>query len=422
MTVPLAPPALSPTFDLDEGGIGWITFDDPERALNVLGEGVMRAFGEALDEARAAAREGRIHALVVRSGKRDSFIAGADIDAIASLEDPVEAEAKIRLGQAVFADLAALPVPTVAAIHGVCVGGGLELALACRHRVASDSKRTSFQFPEVMLGLLPAWGGTTRLPRLVGLQASLDMLLTGRKVDTRRAKRMGIVDQVLPAALFQAKVREFVAGLPASAAHPRAGVLQALTGAVERSSIGRAAILAVAKRKVLASTGGHYPAPLGILDVLRKYGGRSVDESLAGEAREAAALIVSPVCKSLIHVYYLREAARKGTGVASAGVATPEVATMGVLGAGVMGGGIAHLAADNGIRVYMKDIRHEAVTGGLQHAGSLFAKAVEMKRLTRREAAQRMERIAGGLDFHGLATSALVVEAVVERMDVKKQV
>jgi 3-hydroxyacyl-CoA dehydrogenase/enoyl-CoA hydratase/3-hydroxybutyryl-CoA epimerase len=233
---------------------------------------------------------------------------------------------------------------------------------------------------------------------------------------------MGIVDQVLPAALFQAKVRDFVAGLPASAAHPRAGVLQALTGAVERSSIGRAAILAVAKRKVLASTSGHYPAPLGILEVLRKYGGRSVEESLAGEAREAAQLIVSPVCKSLVHVYYLREAARKGTGVASVDVATPEVATMGVLGAGVMGGGIAHLAADNGIRVYMKDIRHEAVTGGLRHAGSLFAKAVEKKRLTRREAAQRMERIAGGLDFHGLATSALVVEAVVERMDVKKQV
>ena len=201
MSAPNHPSSLSPTFEPDEGGIGRITFDDRGRPLNVLTEGVMRGLGEALDEARAAVREGRIRVLIVRSGKPDSFIAGADIDAIASIEDPTEAETKIRLGQAIFADLASLSVPTVAAIHGVCVGGGLELALACRHRVLSDSKRTSLQFPEVMLGILPAWGGTTRLPRLVGLQASLDMLLTGRKVDARRAKSMGIADEILPAGL-----------------------------------------------------------------------------------------------------------------------------------------------------------------------------------------------------------------------------
>jgi 3-hydroxyacyl-CoA dehydrogenase/enoyl-CoA hydratase/3-hydroxybutyryl-CoA epimerase len=418
--VTLAPPAQSPTFDLDEGGVGWITFDDPDRPLNILGEGVMRTFGEALDDARAAAREGRIHALVVRSGKPDSFIAGADIDAIASLQDPVEAETKIRLGQAIFNELAALPVPTVAAIHGVCVGGGLELALACRYRVTSDSTRTSLQFPEVMLGILPAWGGTTRLPRLIGLQASLDMLLTGRKIDARRAKRMGIVDDVLPAPLFQAKVREFVAGLPGSAARPRASLRETLVHRVERTWLGRAVVLSVARRKAIASTGGHYPAPLRILDVLRSRGG--VDESLAAEARAAAELVVSPVCKNLVHVYYLREAARKGTGVAGAGVAPLPVTHLGVLGAGVMGGGIAHLAADHGVRVYMKDIRHEAVTGGLQHASALFSKAVERKRLEPREAMQRMELIAGGLDYHGLASASVVVEAVVERMDVKKQV
>lgn len=422
MTTPLAPPAPSPTFDLDESGIGWITFDDPERPLNVLGEGVMRAFGEALDHARAAAREGRLNALVVRSGKADSFIAGADVDQIAALEDPVEAETKIRLGQAVFSDLASFQVPTVAAVHGVCVGGGLELALACRHRVASDAHRTSFQFPEVMLGLLPAWGGTTRLPRLIGLQPSLDLLLTGRKVDARRAKRMGLVDDVLPAALFDAKVRDFVAGLPGSATRPRPGLRESLMRALERTWLGRTFVLRMAERSVRASTGGHYPAPLRILDVLRKHGGGSVEASLAAEAREAAELIVSPVCKNLIHVYYLREASRKGTGAATSGDAPHEVASLGVLGAGVMGGGIAHLAADNGVRVYMKDIRHEAVSGGLQHASALFAKAVERRKLSRREAAQRLERISGGLDFHGLRSADLVVEAVVERMDVKKQV
>jgi 3-hydroxyacyl-CoA dehydrogenase/enoyl-CoA hydratase/3-hydroxybutyryl-CoA epimerase len=181
-------------------------------------------------------------------------------------------------------------------------------------------------------------------------------------------------------------------------------------------------VIARAKRKVLESTGGHYPAPLRILEVLRKFGGKSIEQSLAAEAREAAELIVSPVCKNLVHVYHLREAARKGTGVPAGGVSPLEVPSLGVLGAGVMGGGIAHLAADNGVRVYMKDIRHEAVTGGLQHASALFAKAVARKKLARREAAQRLERISGGLDVHGLRPVALVLEAVVERMDVKKQV
>ncbi|HSH74304.1 MAG TPA: 3-hydroxyacyl-CoA dehydrogenase NAD-binding domain-containing protein [Longimicrobiales bacterium] len=414
--------AESPTFDTDEEGVGWITFDDPGRSLNVLTEGVMRRLGEALDEARAAAREGRIQALVLRSGKPSSFIAGADIDAIASIEDPAEAEAKIRMGQAVFNDLAAMSVPTVAAVHGACVGGGLELALACRHRVLSDAKRTSLQLPEVMLGILPAWGGTTRLPRLVGLQASLDMLLTGRKVDARKAKRMGIATEILPADLFDSKVRDFARALPSGESGRRPGPRERLARAVGSTAAARALMLGIAHRKVMSTTRGHYPAPLRILEILRKHAGGGIEESLAAEARAAAELVVSPVCKNLIHVYFLREAARKGAGLRSTDETPRPIRTLGVLGAGVMGGGIAHVAAGSEVRVYMKDIRHEAVTSGLKHARSRFDRAVERRRLTRREAAQRMELIAGGLDYHGISAADLVVEAVVERMDVKLQV
>ncbi|MGD8281561.1 MAG: enoyl-CoA hydratase-related protein, partial [Gemmatimonadota bacterium] len=164
---PTNPSTSSPTFRTDERGTGWITFDDPDRPVNVLGEAVMRRLADTLDEARAAAREGRIDALVFTSGKPRSFIAGADIDAIANLENPAEAEEKIRLGQAIFSEVASLPIPTIAAVDGACVGGGLELALACDHRLLSDGPKTIVQFPEVMLGILPAWGGTTRLPRLI---------------------------------------------------------------------------------------------------------------------------------------------------------------------------------------------------------------------------------------------------------------
>jgi 3-hydroxyacyl-CoA dehydrogenase/enoyl-CoA hydratase/3-hydroxybutyryl-CoA epimerase len=410
----------NPSFEVDADKIGWITFDDPDRSLNVLTEPVMRRFGQALDEARAAGREGRVVAVVIRSGKPDSFIAGADIDAIAGIEDRADAETKIRLGQAVFNDLASLPVPTVAAVSGVCVGGGLELVLACTHRVLSDSRKTSLQFPEVMLGILPAWGGTTRLPRLVGLQASLDMLLTGRKADAQRAKRMGLASEVVPDTLLAVKVRDFALAL-ARRHSPPAPKRSLGTRLLEGTPPGRKLILAMARRKVVASTDGHYPAPLRILDILDAHLTGPVAASLAAEVRVAADLVVSPVCKNLVHVYYLREAARKGTGVGTDAPART-VKSVGVLGAGVMGGGIAHLAADNGIAAYMKDIRHEAVIGGLQHARSRFDKAVERRRLSRREAAQRMDLIGGGLDLRGLAGADVVVEAVVERMEVKRTV
>lgn len=413
---------VSPGLDIDDDGVGWIVFDDPVRKLNVLAEPVMQRFAEVLDEVRDAVSSGGVKVVVIRSGKAGSFIAGADVEAIAALEDPVEAEAKVRLGQAIFMELEQLPVPTVAAIHGVCVGGGFEMALACRHRVLSDSPKTRMGLPEVMLGILPAWGGTTRLPRLIGLQAALDLLLTGKQIDARQAKRIGLAGEVLPAELFEEKVRDFALrslDLPRGASRPRR---KFLTRALDDTAPGRRLVLALAKKKVMASTGGHYPAPLRILEVLRDNLGRSVEKSLAAEAVAAGELIVSSVCKNLIHVFRLREDVRKRTGVDDPDVKPHSVRSVAVLGAGVMGGGIAQLAAYREIRVRMKDIRHEAVTGGLQHARSLFDKAVKRRKLTRRAADQRMEFISGGLDYAGFAGADLVVEAVVERMDVKRVV
>jgi 3-hydroxyacyl-CoA dehydrogenase/enoyl-CoA hydratase/3-hydroxybutyryl-CoA epimerase len=420
----------SPTFEIDASGVGWITFDDPERSMNVLTEAVMLRFGEMLDEARAAAREARINALVIRSGKSGSFIAGADIDVIASVEDPLEAEETIRVGQSIYNDLASLPVPTVAAIHGVCVGGGVELSLACDHRVLTDARKTTMSLPEVQLGILPAWGGTTRLPRLIGLQAALDLLLTGKRVDSRRAKRIGLASDVVPAGGLEDGVRTFLGGLGTGGAPSgrRSGPRRSIvTRALDDTPPGRRIVLAMARKKVLATTGGNYPAPLRILDLLRDHLGGTVEESLAAEAQAAARLLVSPVCKNLVHVFHMREAARKGNGLereGGVGTATEprRVASMGVLGAGVMGGGIGQLAAAKGIRVYMKDIQHDAVTGGLQHARALFDKAVQRRRMTQREADQAQERISGGLEYHGLSSADLVVEAIVEKMEVKKAV
>jgi 3-hydroxyacyl-CoA dehydrogenase/enoyl-CoA hydratase/3-hydroxybutyryl-CoA epimerase len=413
--------AATPTFGADADGIGWITFSDPARAHNVLSASVMLRLREAIDEASGSVRDGDVRVVVIRSAKSDSFIAGADVDEIASIEDPAEAEEKIRLGQSIYNELADLVVPTVAAVHGLCLGGGVEMALACDHRIASDSDATKLQLPEVLLGILPAWGGTTRLPRMIGLQAALDMLLTAKRIDARKAKRIGLVAEVFPADLFEAKSREFALSVAEGRRLGSPEKRRLFVRLLDDTWPGRRVVLRTARRRVLADTGGHYPAPLRILDLLSQYLGKSVEQSLAAEARFGAELVVSPVCKNLVHVFRMREDARKGTRLGGSGDAR-EVSRMGVLGAGVMGGGIAQLAAYNGVQVYMKDIRHDAVTGGLRHAKSLFDKAAERRKLSRREATQRLELISGGLDYHGLAASDVVVEAIVEKLSVKRTV
>ena len=412
----------SPTFKIDADAIGWITFDDPTRSLNVLSEPVMKRFAETIDEARTAARDARVRAVVIR-GKDKSFIAGADIEVIGRVENPDLAEAQIRLGQAIFSNVTALPVPTVAAVHGLCVGGGVEMSLSCDYRVLSDSDRTTMSLPEVQLGILPAWGGTTRLPRLIGLQAALDMLLTGKRVRASKAKRIGLASEVVPAPIFQEAVRDFTLGLIGEKGAPRTRKRSFVQRALDDTPPGRRVVLHTARKKVLQQTGGHYPAPLAILDILGQTLSKSVEEGLAAEAREAASLLVGAVCKNLVHVFHMREASRKGTGLPTGSSAEPRsISKVGVLGAGVMGGGIAHLAASRGIESWMKDIEHEAVTGGLQHARGLFDKAVKRRRMNVREATQAMESISGGVEYHGLSGSDVVVEAIVEKMEVKKAV
>ena len=416
-------PSPTPRFDIDADRIGWVVFDDPDRSMNVLTEDVMLRLGEIVDQARGAARESRLRALVLMSGKRDSFMAGADIDVIGGVEDPGEAERAIQTGQSIYNDLAALPIPTVAAIHGVCMGGGVEMALACDRRVLSDHPKTKLGLPEVQLGILPAWGGTTRLPRLVGLQAALDMLLTGKRLDAKRSKRSGLASDVVPADLFKEAVSAFVAKLLADASHGEPRKRSLRTRLLDGTPPGRAIVLRTARKRVLAQTGGHYPAPLAILDILRDHLTGSIDASLAAEATAAAKLLVSPVCKNLVHVFHMREAARKADGIGGSGSeAADRVTAMGVLGAGVMGGGVAQLAATRGISVFMKDIDHGAVTGGLQHARSLLDRRVKRRRMTRREADQQLELISGGLEYHGLSGADVIVEAIVEKMAVKKAV
>jgi len=412
-----APAPKSPLLTVDADGMAWVTFADPDRSTNVLDEGVMSRLARQVED--IATRAGEIRCVVFWSGKTDSFIVGADIEAIGQLEGPEDAAEKSRLGQRIFEAVERLPMPTVCAVHGICLGGGVELALACRHRIASKHPKTKFALPEVQLGLLPGWGGTTRLPRLVGLQAALDLMLTGRQIDASKARRIGFLSRTFPAEGFRDAARRFAleaVHLPSGASRPKRSLRDRL---LEGNPVGRRIVFRTARGNVMKKTGGNYPAPLRILDVVEAMHGASLPEAFAREAHVFGELAATQVHRHLLHLFHLREGAKKLPDLDAEAL---PVERLGVLGAGVMGGGVAQLAAARDLEVRMRDIRDEAVTGGLAHARDLFRKRVERRRMTQGEADRKMELIVGGLDLHLIANTDLLVEAVVERMEVKKTV
>ena len=327
--------AHSPHLVVDHDGLAWITFSDPERSLNVLDEGVMRRLSDQIDEVTARAAAGEVRVLIFWSGKPDSFIAGADIEAIGEIESPADGERKSRMGQAIFDRVEALPVPTLAAIHGICLGGGLELSLACRHRVASDHDKTRLGLPEVQLGLLPGWGGSTRLPRLVGLQAALDMMLTGKQLRASKARRIGLVSEVLPKESFRSAVREFALRMDAFDPGASRRAPKWSDRLLNGTGLGRRVVLKMAEREVLKTTRGHYPAPIRILRLMKESLQEPVQRALELEAAAFGELTGTPAHRNLLHLFGLRERSKKPDPSFADATARP-VQSMAVLGAALL--------------------------------------------------------------------------------------
>ncbi len=404
--------------EVDGDGVAWLVFDRPESKVNVLSSAVMARLDALLAEVEEGARTGRVKALVVKSGKPGAFIAGADVSEIAGVTDAAEAEAGSRAGQEVFRRLERLPVPTIAAIDGLCLGGGAELALACAYRLASDRPETRIGFPEVRLGIIPGWGGTTRLPRLVGLRTAIELIVTGKTLSAKRAQRVGLVDECVPQTILEERARRFAwERIDRGRLRPRRrkGLAARL---LEDTAPGRRLVIQWARKRIMRETKGHYPAPLAALDVLTRTLALPLDQAFALEAATVGRLAVSDVAKNLIHVFFLMEGAKKAGPKAE----PRPVERVGVLGAGIMGGGIAQLLAYRGLPVRLKDINSEAIAVGLRHARELFDKAVKRGRLDRRDAERGLNRISPTLDYTGFRITDVVIEAVVERMDVKKQV
>ncbi len=421
-----APYAAGPSFRLavEPDGLGLVFFDTPGEKVNKYSASVLRELDGFLDD---LAKRTDLKALVLVSSKPDIFIAGADVTEIATAAPGLVAEG-VRFGQRVFGKLANLPYPTVAAIDGACVGGGCETTLAMDWRLASDSKKTQIGLPEIKLGILPAWGGCSRLPRIAGLPAALDVILGGKTLDAKRAKRAGFVDEVVPQPILLETAKKFARSKFGTAkrsnAAPDGGPVRARKATLQESlleGLGKGIVFSKAKAAVLKETKGHYPAPLEALEAVRKGYGGPLEKALTYEVEGVSRLVGTPAMQNLVNLFFRMEEVKKETGVA-AGVMPRRVNRVGILGAGIMGGGIAQLAADKGYPARMKDIKAEPLAGGFAAAAKIWKEKLKKRRMTRAEFAGKMSLLSGTLDYAGFDRCDVTIEAVLEKMAVKQAV
>ncbi len=401
-----------------EDGLALVKLDAPGETVNILSEPFLL---ELEQTAKDLAFRNDISASVVYSAKELGFIAGADISAIADVTEIETGRNLARQGQQIFSRWAALPFPVVAAVHGHCLGGGTEFALACSARVVAEN--ASFALPEVRLGILPGFGGTQRLPRLIALENALDMILTGRTVKAEKARKIGLADKVVPAInlLEQATAlaRNLVTDpnlLRSERAKARGGARRLL---LERNPIGRMLLFRMAARNVNHQTKGHYPAPPAALNLLRETFSMNLEQGLEREAEALGQLIVTEVCKNLVHIFFLSQKAKKGSNLAAAGLSIKQAS---VLGAGVMGAGIAGLFASKSLPVQLKDIRQEAIDSGMTQIHQLLVKKAGNRPGAQEQVAVQMAQVTGTIDSTELSDTDLVIEAVVEKMAVKQAV
>ena len=415
-TVASTPHALS--VDVHDG-VAIITFDLPNESVNKIGQKVKDEFAATFERLE---RDPSVQAAVLISGKPDIFIAGADIDEFLEIRTAADAQRLSSEGQKLLDGLEDLRVPVVAAIHGACLGGGLEAVLACDYRIVTDHPKTMLGLPEVQLGLIPGAGGTQRLPRVVGLRNALDMILTGKNVRAKKAHQIGLAHEIVhPAILRDIAVRRAreLAGGERKREKKGHGAAELL---LEDNPVGRAVVFRQAREQTMKKTHGHYPAPLAAIEAVQAGFSRSREEGFAEEARLFGEMAVTDVSRQLVFLFFATTALKKDPGVPEPAPEPLPVQKIGILGAGFMGAGIASVAVQQGTVVRLRDMKHEQVMKGLAAVRDVVREQLVKKRITRTEFQNMMSLVGGTLELSGFADVDLVIEAVFEELSVKHQV
>ncbi|MEM1201738.1 MAG: 3-hydroxyacyl-CoA dehydrogenase NAD-binding domain-containing protein [Acidobacteriota bacterium] len=402
-----------------EDGVAWVHLDDKAKSVNTLSTRYFLWFEQQIDELA----EQPLRGMIFVSDKPGYFVVGADIEELREFEDPAEVKAMIHRGHELVNRFADLPFPVVAAVDGACLGGGLELALACDYRVCTTADHTKLGLPEVQLGLYPGLGGTQRLPRLIGVPAALDLILTGKQVNARKAKKLGLVDETCnPTALHRAALHLVARGKPEEArkAMKKQGIAAFATDLLARTPGAKNIVYDKARETVLKKSGGHYPAPIKAIEVVREGISLPLDEALKVEADGFADLVVTDVAKGLISIFFAKNEVDGRAKEMAKGAR--DLDRIGVLGAGFMGSGVVQVLAHKGYEVVMKDRDHESLSRGLQHCNGLFGKLVKRRKYRPVDQKTAMSRILPTVDYKGFSRIPFVIEAVFEDVDIKHKV
>ncbi len=410
-----------PVFYKEENNIGYITFDAPDAKVNVLSGVVLVALDKILNDLKNVSA---LKAIVIQSAKSGIFIAGADIKEIENITEVEDGKLKAQAGQQVFNKLADLPTPTVAVIDGAALGGGCELALACRYRIATFNDKVRIGLPEVNLGFVPGFGGCVRMPRLIGLQQALKLIVSATPVSSSAALKIGLVDRLYPSNGLADRVLEFVDEI---AKEPKRRIfkrpaLKGFDAFLEKTSLGQILLFSQTIKSVKKATKGFYPAPLKAVEVIRKTQYLDRTTALDIESTAFAQLAVSLVSKNLVKLYYLTEKYKKLSVPGAEDLKPMPIVKAAVVGAGIMGGGIAQLLSSRGVWARLKDINHDAIAKGLKAAYDVYAQALKRKKMKPADVSVKMAMITGTVDYSGFADADIAIEAVVENMDIKKKV
>jgi 3-hydroxyacyl-CoA dehydrogenase/enoyl-CoA hydratase/3-hydroxybutyryl-CoA epimerase len=388
------------TSETGDDGIVWLCIDKADGGANVLSGEVLRELHQLIEPLAKAPPKG----VVIHSGKSNGFVMGADINEFTRIENPEQAYELIRLGQQVLDQLEALPCPTVAAINGFALGGGLELAMACNYRVALESDKRILGLPEVQLGIHPGFGGTVRAVQIAGVRPAMQLMLTGKPVTVDQGRRIGLVDKITDADGWRAAATAIIAAKPPKKQAP---VVERLMNLAPVRPFIRNVLLKQVAGKARKE---HYPAPYAIIELWSRHGA-SPRTGYEAEARSIAELMCTSTSRNLVRVFFLQNRL-KGQGSKSA----PRISHVHVVGAGVMGGDIAAWCALRGHTVTLQDREQEYIDPAMERAAKLFEKRIRGDA----DRAAAFERLQSDVEGTGAAKADLVIEAIFENLEAKQ--
>jgi 3-hydroxyacyl-CoA dehydrogenase/enoyl-CoA hydratase/3-hydroxybutyryl-CoA epimerase len=402
------------TLTKQDNGIAILSMDVAGESMNTLKAEFGNEISAMLDDIEA---DNSIKGVVVTSGKPNSFVAGADITMLAACDTAEDATTIAAGGQAIFNRIEKMSATFVAAIHGPALGGGLELALACHYRVCTDSPSTQLGLPEVQLGLLPGSGGTQRLPRLIGVQQAMKMMLTGSPARAKQAKKYGIVDDVVPQSVLIEVAEKFAMKSKPHREAPQKGVMNKI---LENTGPGRNMMFKKAREATFAKTKGNYPAPGYIIDVIEAGMNDGMEAGLKAEAEAFGKLVMTPESYQLRQIFFATTEMKKEHGVV--GVKPEKMHKVGVLGGGLMGGGIAYVTATKaGVPVRIKDVRADGIANAMKYSYDILNKKVKKRFMAKSEMQKQLSLLTGTLDYSGYQDIDIVVEAVFEDLELKQK-